>query len=102
MQYPLIIQAQDLFYEIHSNDNDIRILQGLNLEITAGEQIAIIGSSGSGKSTLLSLLAGLDVPTKGIVQIQGRAFSSLDEDGRALEREITWVLYSSHFNYFHH
>ena len=86
MQYPLIIQAQDLFYEIHSNDNDIRILQGLNLEITAGEQIAIIGSSGSGKSTLLSLLAGLDVPTKGIVQIQGRAFSSLDEDGRALER----------------
>lgn len=86
MQLPLIIQAQDLFYEIHSNDNDIRILQGLNLDITTGEQVAIIGSSGSGKSTLLSLLAGLDVPTKGIVQIQGRAFSSLDEDGRALER----------------
>ena len=86
MQLPLIIQAQDLFYEIHSNDNDIRILQGLNLDITTGEQVAIIGSSGSGKSTLLSLLAGLDVPTKGIVQIQGRPFSNLDEDGRALER----------------
>ena len=86
MQLPLIIQAQDLFYEIHSNDNDIRILQGLNLDITTGEQVAIIGSSGSGKSTLLSLLAGLDVPTKGIVQIQGRPFSNLDEDGRALKR----------------
>lgn len=86
MQHPLIIQAQDLFYEIHSNDNDIHILQGLNIEIATGEQIAIVGSSGSGKSTLLSLLAGLDVPTKGIVQVQGRAFSSLDEDGRALER----------------
>ncbi|HSI43550.1 MAG TPA: ATP-binding cassette domain-containing protein [Methylotenera sp.] len=86
MQHPLIIQAQDLFYEIHSNDSDIHIIQGLNLAITAGEQVAIIGSSGSGKSTLLSLLAGLDVPTKGIVQIQGRPFSSLDEDGRALER----------------
>ncbi len=86
MQDPLIIQAQDLFYEIHSNDNDIHILQGLNIEIATGEQIAIVGSSGSGKSTLLSLLAGLDVPTSGIVQIQGRAFSSLDEDGRALER----------------
>ena len=86
MQRPSIIQAKDLFYEIHSNDNDIRILQGLNLEIVSGEQVAIIGSSGSGKSTLLSLLAGLDVPTGGIVQVQGAVFSSLDEDGRALER----------------
>lgn len=85
-QLPLIIQAQDLFYEISSNDSDIRILQGLNLEIAAQEQVAIIGSSGSGKSTLLSLLAGLDVPTKGNVQIQGSAFSQLDEDGRAMVR----------------
>lgn len=82
-QHPLIIQAQDLFYEIRSNDSDIRILQGLNLEITAQEQVAIIGSSGSGKSTLLSLLAGLDVPTQGNVQIQSNPFSQLDEDGRA-------------------
>jgi putative ABC transport system ATP-binding protein len=85
-QLPLIIQAQDLFYEISSNDSDIRILQGLNLEIAAQEQVAIIGSSGSGKSTLLSLLAGLDMPTKGNVQIQGSAFSQLDEDGRAMVR----------------
>lgn len=85
-QLPLIIQAQDLFYEISSNDSDIRILQGLNLEIAAQEQVAIIGSSGSGKSTLLSLLAGLDVPTKGNVQIQESAFSQLDEDGRAMVR----------------
>lgn len=82
-QHPLIIQAQDLFYEIRSNDSDIHILQGLNIEIAAQEQVAIIGSSGSGKSTLLSLLAGLDVPTKGNVQIQGNTFSQLDEDGRA-------------------
>lgn len=85
-QHPLIIQALDLFYEIRSNDSEIRILQGLNLEIAAREQVAIIGSSGSGKSTLLSLLAGLDVPTKGIVQIQGDAFGTLDEDGRAKVR----------------
>lgn len=82
-QHPLIIQAQDLFYEIRSNDSDIHILQGLNIEIAAQEQVAIIGSSGSGKSTLLSLLAGLDVPTKGNVQIQCNTFSQLDEDGRA-------------------
>lgn len=81
-----VIQANDLYYEIINNDNQIRILQGLNLSIAAGEQVAIIGSSGSGKSTLLSLLAGLDVPTGGDVQIQGKAFSHLDEDGRAAVR----------------
>lgn len=81
-----IIQANDLYYEIINNDNQIRILQGLNLSVAAAEQVAIIGSSGSGKSTLLSLLAGLDVPTRGDVNIQGKAFSSLDEDGRAAMR----------------
>lgn len=86
MQHPPIIQANDLYYEIINHDNQIRILQGLNLSIAAGEQVAIIGSSGSGKSTLLSLLAGLDVPTQGGVQIQGKPFSILDEDGRAAVR----------------
>lgn len=86
MQQPPIIQANDLYYEIINHDNQIRILQGLNLSIAAGEQVAIIGSSGSGKSTLLSLLAGLDVPTKGSVQIQSNIFSDLDEDGRAAVR----------------
>lgn len=86
MQQPPIIQANDLYYEIINHDNQIRILQGLNLNIAAGEQVAIIGSSGSGKSTLLSLLAGLDVPTKGSVQIQSNMFSGLDEDGRAAVR----------------
>ena len=86
MQQPPMIQAQDLYYEIIHHDNHIRILQGLNLNIASGEQVAIIGSSGSGKSTLLSLLAGLDVPTGGSVQILGDAFSALDEDGRAAVR----------------
>ncbi|MEI8362785.1 MAG: ATP-binding cassette domain-containing protein, partial [Betaproteobacteria bacterium] len=65
MQHLSMIQAQDLKYDFISHDNHIHILQGLNLTIAAGEQVAIIGSSGSGKSTLLSLLAGLDVPTSG-------------------------------------
>jgi len=81
-----MIQARDLCYEITHHDNQIRILQGLNLSIFSGEQVAIIGSSGSGKSTLLSLLAGLDVPTAGNVQIKGAEFSALDEDGRAAIR----------------
>ncbi|WP_047549602.1 ABC transporter ATP-binding protein [Methylotenera sp. G11] len=89
MQNSPIIQANDLYYEIINHDNQIRILQGLNLNIFAGEQVAIIGSSGSGKSTLLSLLAGLDIPTAGSVQIQGAMFSKLDEDGRAAVRSAS-------------
>lgn len=86
MQQLPIVQAERLFYEISTHDNQIRILQRLNLSIQAGEQVAIIGSSGSGKSTLLSLLAGLDVPTGGSVKIMGQPFSELDEDGRAALR----------------
>ncbi len=86
MQQPPLIQAQDLHYEITNHDNQIRILSGLNLSVENGDQIAIIGSSGSGKSTLLSMLAGLDIPTSGSVQIRGNAFSSLGEDSRAAVR----------------
>ncbi len=86
MQDTPIIQAQNLYYDIASHDNHIRILQGLNLTINTGEQVAIIGSSGSGKSTLLSLLAGLDVPTSGQILVEMKPFSSLDEDGRAMVR----------------
>lgn len=84
-----IIRAQNINYEFISHDNQIQILKGLNLTIKVGQQVAIIGSSGSGKSTLLSLLAGLDIPTRGTIQINDRPFSQLDEDGRATVRAAT-------------
>jgi putative ABC transport system ATP-binding protein len=62
------------------------ILQNIDFEVAPGEAVAIAGASGSGKSTLLGLLAGLDVPTQGRVEIDGHDLFSLDEDGRAALR----------------
>mgnify|MGYP003916188035 FL=1 len=59
------------------------MLQDITLEVNAGDSLAITGPSGSGKSTLLSVLAGLDVPTSGDVQLGGASFSQTNEDERA-------------------
>jgi putative ABC transport system ATP-binding protein len=64
----------------------LEILQDIDIEIIPGEAIAIVGASGSGKSTLLGLLAGLDVPSAGKVEIDGNDLFALDEDGRAALR----------------
>jgi putative ABC transport system ATP-binding protein len=64
----------------------LTILRGLSLRIAAGEAVAIVGASGSGKSTLLGLLAGLDTPSAGDVELCGERLSALDEDGRAALR----------------
>ena len=80
------ILATNLGKRVGEGANTIEILNNLNLTVAQGESIAIIGSSGSGKSTLLALLAGLDVPTSGTVEVAGQPFSSLDEDARAAVR----------------
>jgi putative ABC transport system ATP-binding protein len=61
-------------------------LDGVSLEIHAGEAVAVMGPSGSGKSTLLSMVAGLDRPTSGSITVHGEDLGSLDEKGLALYR----------------
>lgn len=62
------------------------ILQEIDFSVESGETLAIVGASGSGKSTLLGLLAGLDVPSSGVVRLQGQDMYALNEDGRAALR----------------
>ncbi len=67
-------------------DAELTILDGIGLDIAAGERVAIVGESGSGKTTLLSLLAGLDVPSRGEVWLDGMPIHAADEDARAALR----------------
>ena len=62
------------------------ILSAIDMQVNAGEAVAILGPSGSGKSTLLGLLAGLDQPSEGKVSLLGRDLGAMDEDARAALR----------------
>jgi putative ABC transport system ATP-binding protein len=79
-------------------NQSLTVLEGVDLEIAAGEVVVILGPSGSGKTTLLGLLAGLDRPTEGEVVLAGQALSTLDEDARAALRaeRVGFIFQSFH------
>ena len=81
-----VIEVTGLSKSVPERDGaggDLHILKDIHFSVRAGESVAIVGASGSGKSTLLGLVAGLDVPSSGSVQLQGQSIFDLDEDGRA-------------------
>jgi len=78
-----ILSARGIGKTVKSGDSDLVILREIDLSVTAGEAVAVVGASGSGKSTLLAILAGLDTPTAGAVAVDGADLFSLDEDARA-------------------
>ena len=94
----LVLEAVAVSKEVSSPEGSLTILSDVSFSIAAGESVAIVGPSGAGKSTLLALLAGLDLPTKGYVVLDGANLSDLDEDGRARVRadSVGFVFQSFH------
>jgi putative ABC transport system ATP-binding protein len=83
MQNNKVLIASGIGKKVRSGAQELVILRDIDLEVTPGEALSVVGASGSGKSTLLAILAGLDTPSEGRVALDGQDLFSLDEDARA-------------------
>ena len=91
-----ILETRNLRKIYGSGDTEVRALDGVNLSVTSGEFVAIVGTSGSGKSTLLHMLGGLDRPTSGSVIVDGKDIFSLKDEALTIfrRRKIGFVFQS--------
>ena len=92
------IRTTGLGKRVASPAGELTILADITITIARGETVAVVGASGSGKSTLLGLMAGLDLPSDGSVELCGQSLAELDEDGRARlrARKVGFVFQSFH------
>jgi lipoprotein-releasing system ATP-binding protein len=94
----IVLQGTDLAKDFIQGAVKLEVLRGASITVRAGERIAIVGASGSGKTTLLQLLGGLDLPTRGTVEIAGSAMNRLSdaERGRLRNRAVGFVYQFHH------
>ena len=94
-----VLTANEVIYEYRNSYQTVRAVDGVSCEFEQGLVYAIVGSSGSGKTTFLSLLAGLDVPTSGSIELDGHSTAEIDRDEYRLNHVS--VIYQN-FNLFQH
>jgi lipoprotein-releasing system ATP-binding protein len=93
----LVLACGGLVKHFEQGDTRVEVLNGVDLQIAAGERIAIVGASGSGKTTLLQLLGGLDLPTAGTVTIAGQEINKLSDAARGeLRNRALGFVYQFH------
>ena len=97
-QPPLVLRARGLTKRFTEGRLDVTVLQGVDLDVHAGQTLAIVGASGSGKSTLLHLLGGLDAPSSGSVLLQGIDLAQQDAaaQGRLRNQHLGFVYQFHH------
>lgn len=92
-----IIACRNLRKSYYQGELEVPVLLGIDLEVTAGETLAIVGASGSGKSTLLHLLGGLDAPSAGDIHIMGQNIAAINEEERCqLRNRSLGFIYQFH------
>jgi len=92
-----IISCRNLRKSYYQGELEVPVLMGIDLEVAAGETLAIVGASGSGKSTLLHLLGGLDAPTAGDIRIMGQNIATINEEERCqLRNQSLGFIYQFH------